>query len=489
MFYGAGLGDLVQRASARSSGATVFCHWVSNPSRYGVLDLDASNEPIRIEEKPTRPTSNWAVTGLYFYDSSIVDIARELKPSARGELEITDANRIYLDAGRLKAEKLGRGFAWFDAGTHQSLLQASEFIYTIEERQGLKIGCPEEIAYRMGFIDAGELERLAGSITNSEYSDYLRRLVTIECLNQRSNESKIVCPLPHLRYAHRSFHVVRADADRKRFSDGGRGERRVFLRARSGVLRKLRHVSTVEQPQPDKMFHGQYAFYSSTSRFMQLHFESFANAVMKDVLAGRADPFVVELGSNDGIMLRHFHDRGIRHLGIEPSVNVADVARATASIRSVHFSVRHLPKTLSRNMARPTRFWRRMSMCHIADLRGIAAGVQRLLKPDGVLIFEDPYLGDMIAKTSYDQIYDEHVFIFSANSVKRAFDPYDLELARCHAADNARRIDALSACTEGKPPGRHLGFMPNLKKNGHRGCRRPRLTFASGRTAKLRVPV
>ena len=178
VFYGAGLGDLVQRASARNSGATVFCHWVSNPSRYGVLDLDASNEPIRIEEKPTRPTSNWAVTGLYFYDLLIVDIARELKPSGRGELEITDANRIYLDAGRLNVEKLGRGFAWFDAGTHQSLLQASEFIYTIEERQGLKIGCPEEIAYRMGFIDAGELERLAGSITNSEYSDYLRRLVT-----------------------------------------------------------------------------------------------------------------------------------------------------------------------------------------------------------------------------------------------------------------------------------------------------------------------
>jgi glucose-1-phosphate thymidylyltransferase len=178
VFYGAGLGDLVQRASARNDGATVFCHWVNNPSRYGVLDLDASNKPVRIDEKPAHPTSNWAVTGLYFYDSSIVDIAHELKPSARGELEITDANRVYLDAGRLHAEKLGRGFAWFDAGTHQSLLQASEFIYTIEERQGLKIGCPEEIAYRMGFVDAGELERLAGSITNSEYRDYLRRLVT-----------------------------------------------------------------------------------------------------------------------------------------------------------------------------------------------------------------------------------------------------------------------------------------------------------------------
>jgi glucose-1-phosphate thymidylyltransferase len=178
VFYGAGLGDLLQKASARSSGATVFCHWVNNPSRYGVLDLDITNKPVRIEEKPASPASNWAVTGLYFYDTSIVDIARELKPSARGELEITDANRVYLDAGRLVAEKLGRGFAWFDAGTHRSLLQASEFIYTIEERQGLKIGCPEEIAYRMGFIKADELERLAGSIANAEYSGYLRRLLT-----------------------------------------------------------------------------------------------------------------------------------------------------------------------------------------------------------------------------------------------------------------------------------------------------------------------
>jgi glucose-1-phosphate thymidylyltransferase len=177
VFYGAGFGDLVQGAGTRDHGATVFCHWVNNPSRYGVMDLDASNKPIRIEEKPAHPTSNWAVTGLYFYDSSIVDIARELKPSARGELEITDANRVYLEAGRLNAERLGRGFAWFDAGTHQSLLQAAEFIYTIEERQGLKIGCPEEIAYRMEFIDAAKLERLAASITNNEYSSYLRRLL------------------------------------------------------------------------------------------------------------------------------------------------------------------------------------------------------------------------------------------------------------------------------------------------------------------------
>jgi glucose-1-phosphate thymidylyltransferase len=178
VYYGAGLGDLVQSAAARQAGATVFCHWVNNPSRYGVLDLDAQNRPVRIEEKPKQARSNWAVTGLYFYDPSIVEIAHRLKPSARGELEITDANRVYLEAGRLSVEKLGRGFAWFDAGTHQSLLQASEFIYTIEERQGLKIGCPEEIAYRMGYIDVTGLERLAAAITNSDYSGYLRRLQT-----------------------------------------------------------------------------------------------------------------------------------------------------------------------------------------------------------------------------------------------------------------------------------------------------------------------
>jgi glucose-1-phosphate thymidylyltransferase len=178
VYYGAGLGDMVQRAAARADGATVFCHWVNNPSRYGVLDFDAQNRPIRIEEKPKQPKSNWAVTGLYFYDSSIVEVARKLKPSERGELEITDANRAYLEAGRLNFEKLGRGFAWFDAGTQQSLLQASEFIYTIEERQGLKIGCPEEIAYRMGYIDEAGLERLAAAIANSDYSGYLRRLPT-----------------------------------------------------------------------------------------------------------------------------------------------------------------------------------------------------------------------------------------------------------------------------------------------------------------------
>ncbi len=178
IFYGAGLGELVQRAASCDSSATVFCHWVNNPSRYGVLEIDSKNRPVHIEEKPPQPRSNWAVTGLYFYDASIVDVARKLKPSVRGEFEITDANRLYLDAGRLNVEKLGRGFAWFDAGTHRSLLQASEFIYTIEERQGLKIGCPEEIAYRMGFIDAQGLERLVASIANSDYGAYLRRVLT-----------------------------------------------------------------------------------------------------------------------------------------------------------------------------------------------------------------------------------------------------------------------------------------------------------------------
>jgi glucose-1-phosphate thymidylyltransferase len=177
IFYGAGLSEFVQRAANDSSGATVFCHWVNSPSRYGILEFDAESRPTHIEEKPKQPKSNWAVTGLYFYDSSIVEVARKLKPSARGELEITDANRVYLESGRLKVELLGRGFAWFDAGTHHSLLQASEFIYTIEERQGLKIGCPEEIAFRMDYIDARALERLITPIADSEYGAYLRRVL------------------------------------------------------------------------------------------------------------------------------------------------------------------------------------------------------------------------------------------------------------------------------------------------------------------------
>lgn len=177
VYYGAGLGEMVQRAASRTSGATVFCHWVNNPGRYGILEMNPQNVPVHIEEKPAHPKSNWAVTGLYFYDASIVDVARKLKPSARGELEITDANRVYLETGRLNVERLGRGFAWFDAGTHRSLLQASDFIHTIEERQGLKIGCPEEIAYRMGFIDDAGLERLIKSTANSDYAGYLCRIL------------------------------------------------------------------------------------------------------------------------------------------------------------------------------------------------------------------------------------------------------------------------------------------------------------------------
>jgi glucose-1-phosphate thymidylyltransferase len=178
VFYGAGFGGLIERAATSGAGATVFCHWVRNPSRYGVLEFDAADRPLTIEEKPAQPKSNWAVTGLYFYDASIVEVARKLKPSPRGELEITDVNRAYMKQGRLNAEKLGRGFTWFDAGTQLSLLQAAEFIYTIEERQGVMIGCPEEIAYRMGFIDAVGLTRIANSTVNGEYRDYLSRLLT-----------------------------------------------------------------------------------------------------------------------------------------------------------------------------------------------------------------------------------------------------------------------------------------------------------------------
>jgi methylation protein EvaC len=184
----------------------------------------------------------------------------------------------------------------------------------------------------------------------------------------------------------------------------------------------------VEQPQPDKMFHGQYAFYSSTSRYMQAHFEAFAQSVMNGALAGRSDPFVVELGSNDGIMLRHFHARGMRHLGVEPSVNVADVARGRGISTISAFFGEKLAGDIEAQHGRADAILAANVMCHIPDLPGVADGVRRLLKPDGVFTFEDPYLGDMIAKTSYDQIYDEHVFIFSATSVKNAFAPHGLDL-------------------------------------------------------------
>jgi methylation protein EvaC len=184
----------------------------------------------------------------------------------------------------------------------------------------------------------------------------------------------------------------------------------------------------IEQPQPERMFHQQYAFYSSTSRYMQRHFEAFAHAMINGPLAGRADPFVVELGSNDGIMLQHFQARGVRHLGVEPSANVADVARSRGISTVSAFFNSKLAADISAEHGSADAILAANVMCHIPDLPGVAAGVQRLLKPDGIFVFEDPYLGDMIAKTSYDQIYDEHVFIFSASSVRRAFAPFALEL-------------------------------------------------------------
>ncbi|MEO8064332.1 MAG: glucose-1-phosphate thymidylyltransferase RfbA [Pseudomonadota bacterium] len=173
IFYGAGLIDRLQRANAEESGATIFATFVRDPERFGVVEMDDQNRPLSIEEKPAKPKSHWAVTGLYFYDNSVVGITRAMKPSARGELEITDVNRVYLARGTLKVENMGRGYAWFDAGTHRSLLEASSFIAMVEERQSLKIGCPEEIAYRLGYIDRAALQRLAEQLSKSEYGQYL----------------------------------------------------------------------------------------------------------------------------------------------------------------------------------------------------------------------------------------------------------------------------------------------------------------------------
>ena len=177
LFYGQDLSETLRRAAERPSGATVFAYHVQNPSAYGVVEFDPAGKAIAIEEKPARPRSNYAVTGLYFYDNRVVDIVRDLRPSPRGELEITDVNSCYLAAGALQVELLRRGTAWLDTGTHESLLQAGLFIQTIEERQGLKIACPEEIAWRMGFIDAGELERLAGALGSTGYGRYLAGLL------------------------------------------------------------------------------------------------------------------------------------------------------------------------------------------------------------------------------------------------------------------------------------------------------------------------
>ena len=177
IFYGHGLTDVLRRAAAKDSSATVFGYWVRDPERYGVVEFDDDGRVIGIEEKPERPKSNYAVTGLYFYDNQVLRIAAGLRPSARGELEITDVNRAYLEQSELCVELLGRGYAWLDTGTHQSLLQAANFIQTIEERQGLKIACVEEVAYRMGYIDAAQVARLAAPLEKSGYGEYLMQVV------------------------------------------------------------------------------------------------------------------------------------------------------------------------------------------------------------------------------------------------------------------------------------------------------------------------
>ena len=186
IIYGAGLVDALRQAVTRASGATVFGYHVPDPERYGVAEVDDEGRVLSLEEKPAVPRSNYAVIGLYFYDNQVLDIARDLKPSARGEYEITDVNRVYLERGALHMEMLGRGFAWFDTGTHQSLHEASGFIETVERRQGLKIACPEEIAFRAGYIDGGQLERLAGVLGKSSYGTYLRGLLSDRTVRARA---------------------------------------------------------------------------------------------------------------------------------------------------------------------------------------------------------------------------------------------------------------------------------------------------------------
>jgi len=177
IYYGHGLPDLLRRSADVTSGARVFAYHVTDPARYGVVAFDDRMQVLSIEEKPAVPKSNWAVTGLYFYDSQVIDITANLKPSARGELEITDVNRIYLERGQISVELMGRGYAWLDTGTPDSLLDATEFVATLERRQGFKIACPEEVAYRMRFIDEKQLEKLAVALGKSEYGRYLHRIL------------------------------------------------------------------------------------------------------------------------------------------------------------------------------------------------------------------------------------------------------------------------------------------------------------------------
>ncbi len=177
IFYGHDLPPHFRAAASREEGATVFVSWVKDPERYGVIGFDVEGRPVSLQEKPARPPSNYAVTGLYFYDGHVVDLAATLKPSARGELEITDLNLLYLERRQLHVERLGRGCAWLDTGTPESLLQAASFVETVEQRQGLKICCPEEIAYRMGYIDAGRLRQLGNGLSRSDYGRYLLSLL------------------------------------------------------------------------------------------------------------------------------------------------------------------------------------------------------------------------------------------------------------------------------------------------------------------------
>ncbi|MBV2208680.1 MAG: glucose-1-phosphate thymidylyltransferase RfbA [Thermomonas sp.] len=177
IFYGHGLTDLLSRANARAQGATVFGYWVRDPERYGVAEFDATGKVVGLEEKPTKPKSSYAVTGLYFYDERVCDYAAALKPSARGELEITDLNRCYLEDGSLHLEKMGRGYAWLDTGTHESLIEAATFIETIQMRQGLQVCCPEEIAFNQGWIDAAQVRALAQPLAKNGYGQYLLSLI------------------------------------------------------------------------------------------------------------------------------------------------------------------------------------------------------------------------------------------------------------------------------------------------------------------------
>jgi len=178
IYYGHGITDLFTSAMGRPEGATVFAYHVNDPERYGVVAFDQDMRALSIEEKPKQPQSNWAVTGLYFYDKDVVEIARDLKPSPRGELEITDVNRIYLERGKLSVEIMGRGYAWLDTGTPDSLIEAAEFVRVLEKRQGFKIACPEEVAYQKGFIDAAQLEQLAAKLGKSAYGAYLRNILS-----------------------------------------------------------------------------------------------------------------------------------------------------------------------------------------------------------------------------------------------------------------------------------------------------------------------